>query len=249
MFKPHTAMIFAAGLGTRMKPLTDHTPKPMVKVSGVPMIDYRLQKLLEAGVKRIVINTFYLPEQIEKYVRAHYKDCGMEIIFSREAVRLETGGGLVFARQHLGDDPIYLVNSDVIWRDVPNQPTALELLAQDWDDARMDVRMLLCACDKAIGYHGKGDFVLTETGALHKPTQESYPFVFTGIQMLHPRVIDALPHAKPGAVFSLSEVYRQANKNGVLQRINGVAYTGDWLHIDSPETLLEAEEYLASAVV
>lgn len=235
---PDTAMVFAAGLGTRMRPITDTIPKPMVKINGRPLIDYRLDKLIEAGVWKIVINTFYLPEIIEEHVRKR-KDA--EIIISRESIRLETGGGLVKALPYLGKAPFFIVNSDVIWID-KGEP-ALARLAQSWNDSEMDALLLLHEVERTVGYNGNGDFEL-ESNKLRISMQPKRRYVFTGIQIFNPILLEGFTES----VFSLIEVYKKnLLNNGILNRICGLEHNGDWLHIDSQEGIDKAEEYLKSA--
>lgn len=238
---PKIAMVFAAGLGTRMHPITQHTPKPMVKVAGKPLLDYRLDMLAAAGVQRVVVNTFHLPEQIEQHLGQR---ADMEIIVSRETIRLETGGGLVQARKFLGNDPIFIMNSDVIWRDAPGAAPALQQLADAWQPG-LQALLLLARMDHAIGYHGGGDFNLAADGrTLLKPEATPRSHIFSGVQIFDPTVLDHLPQALPGNAFSLSEIFRAANHEGTLRGIAGVEYNGRWLHVDSPETLAEAEAEL-----
>ena len=226
-FKPHTAMVFAAGLGLRMRPLTLTTPKPLITVTGRTMLDRALDHLVKAGVKRAIVNTHYLPEQIENHLKTR-SDIKIEII--HEPVLLETGGGLKNALSKLGTDPIYVINSDIVWTDAATP--ALENLSANWRD-EMDVLLLLVQREKAIGYDGQGDFGLKEN-LLTRPDVPR-PFVFSGIQMLNPNIV--ADNAEK--IFSLNHYYFNNPK------AHGVVHDGKWLHIGTPEGLVEAEEHLA----
>ena len=226
-FKPHTAMVFAAGLGLRMRPLTLTTPKPLITVTGRTMLDRALDHLVKAGVKRAIVNTHYLPEQIENHLKTR-SDIKIEII--HEPVLLETGGGLKNALSKLGTDPIYVINSDIVWTDAATP--ALENLSANWRD-EMDVLLLLVQREKAIGYDGQGDFGLKEN-LLTRPDVPR-PFVFSGIQMLNPNIV--ADNAEK--IFSLHHYYFNNPK------AHGVVHDGKWLHIGTPEGLVEAEEHLA----
>lgn len=242
MTKIKNAMVFAAGLGTRMQPITLTTPKPMVPVNGKPMLDYRIEKLQQYGAEKILVNTFYLPEQIEN----HLKIIAPNAIISRETERLETGGGLLKALEYLSwDEPLFITNSDVIWID--SKTPALQKLADAWDDTKMDALLLLNKVSSAIGYHGSGDFNLLEGGKIKWISPSPADYVFTGISIIHPRILNnhKTNDIKP---FSLSsDVFRKLlREDKILNRIYGLEHTGHWLHIDSPDSLQEAEEFLAN---
>lgn len=235
-----TAMIFAAGLGTRMRPLTDTLPKPLVKVNGKPLIDWRLDKLAEAGVKRVIVNTHYKAELLQQHLRQR-KD--VDIIFSHEEVLLETGGGLVNALPLLGEKPFYLLNADAIWLDTPLERPALLRLADSWNDTAMDELLLLQPRERAMLYRGEGDFGLDAQGRLERPDAPR-PHVFTGVQIFHPAHLAGYK-AKP---FSRSEVWWNAPRldGTTLARLYGLVHTGEWINIDSPQDVAGAERYLAS---
>ena len=222
-FKPHTAMVFAAGLGTRMRPLTLATPKPLISVAGRTMLDRALDHLVKAGVKNAVVNTHYLPEQIEAHLKTR-TDLAIKII--HEPVLLETGGGLKNALLHLGTDPIYVINSDIVW-----MGSALENLSNHWR-TEMEVLLLLVERQKAIGYDGKGDFGLQQN-LLTRP-EPPRPFVFGGVQLLKPEIV--ANHAEK--IFSLNHYYFNNPK------AFGTVHDDLWLHIGTPEGLKEAEKIL-----
>ena len=229
---PHTAMIMAAGLGTRMRPITNDLPKPLVRVAGKAHIDYALDFLEAEGVKNIVVNSHYLAEMLE----AHLPE---NVIISRETQVLETGGGIKNALPILGNEPFFVVNSDVICLDAQGKTPALKRLAENFDEQKMDVILLLHEVKKAIGYNGKGDFFINEDGTLRRRNEnESSPLVFTGIQLIHPRLFANSPDGK----FSLNLLY---NKD--LSQIGAIIHEGDWLHIGSPEERALAEKFLTRA--
>ncbi|MEM8616323.1 MAG: nucleotidyltransferase family protein, partial [Pseudomonadota bacterium] len=159
---PHTAMVLAAGLGTRMRPLTDTTAKPLLQVAGKALMDRLLDNLTAAGVQRAVVNVHWCADQVEAHVKAR---TDVEIIISDERQQvLETGGGLAKARSLLGDDPVFVVNTDAFWG--PSGPEPLRRLAERFDPARMDELLLLADTQRCLGYHGKGDFLRGEDGVL-----------------------------------------------------------------------------------
>jgi MurNAc alpha-1-phosphate uridylyltransferase len=227
-------MLFAAGLGTRMRPLTSSTPKPLVQVGGRAMLDYAIDRFAAFGLSRIVVNTHHLAEQVEAHVRA--LRCRAELCLSREDPLLETGGGIVQALSLLGDAPFFSANADTIWID--GFEPALARLARAYDPEHMDALLLLHPRARAIGYSGPGNFGLTEQGQLVRSADP--PFVFTGLQVLHPRLF-AGRRAEP---FSLRDFYRAAEgARGVLRRMYGLLHDGDWLHVGTLEELAQAQAY------
>lgn len=225
---PTTAMVFAAGLGKRMRPLTEKCPKPLIEVQGRSMLDRALDQLVAAGVKKAVVNTHYLPDMVEKHLNSR---TDIEIHVSYEMELLETGGGLKHALNLLGPEPIYVMNSDVVLLD--GAAPALNRLANAFDSAKMDVLLLLLEKGKAIGYDGDGDFGLSGDGALTRP-EPPRPYVFTGIQLLRPTIV---AH-EPEKIFSLNRYYFGN------PRAHGILHDGAWLHIGTPQGLTEAEAYM-----
>ena len=225
------AMALAAGLGTRMRPITLTVPKPLVSVAGRTMLDRALDHLRAQKVQRIVVNTHWLPDCIERHVAG----CP-DITLSPEAEILETGGGVVKALPLLGPNPFFVVNCDIIWTDGP-QP-ALSRLAAAWDDRNMDALLLLHPVDKAVGYDGPGDF-FAEPGQAPRRRDGAAraPYLFTGVQILHPRLFQ---HA-PGGKFSLNVVYDQALRSN---RLGAVIHNGNWYHVGTPEALPQVESLL-----
>lgn len=222
--KPDTAMVFAAGLGKRMQPLTLTKPKPLIEVKGRAMLDRALDHLVKAGVKKAVVNTHYLAEQVRIQLK---KRNDIEIIILFEPILLETGGGLKNALPHLGTQPIYVINSDIVWID--DATPALENLAQHWQD-EMNVLLLLIEREKAIGYDGVGDFNDVALTRIAPPR----PYVFGGVQMLRPQIVAQ----ESETIFSLNKFYFNNPK------ARGIVHDGDWLHIGTPEGLTEAEKAL-----
>ncbi len=236
---PSIAMIFAAGRGTRMKPLTDNMPKPMAKILGKTLIDYRLDKLKEIGVKKSVVNTHHFAEMLQDHLK---KRSDMEIIISHEPELLETGGGLVKALPLLGNEPFYVMNSDMIWTDNPGNKPALLRLAENFDPQKMDILLLLQPVETAIGYVGEGDFNLTKSGQLTK-TPGKNDYVFTGVQIMHPRIMQNYDTSP----FSLSKLFVDIVKSrGSFDRLYGIKHEGAWLHVDTVEGMKVAEDYLVN---
>jgi MurNAc alpha-1-phosphate uridylyltransferase len=230
---PAKAMVLAAGLGERMRPLTASLPKPLIEVRGRAMLDTILDRIQAAGIRDVVINLYYLGGKIEAHLK---KRQAPRIRFTHETERLETGGGVRNALPLLGADPFFVINGDVSWLDgyVP----ALERLARTWDDARMDALLLVQSTTAAVGYDGHGDFVLRADGHLRRRRErEVAPFVFAGIQILHPRLFAG---TSEGA-FSLNRLYDKAEEDG---RLWGLRHDGLWFHIGTPEQLAEVEAAL-----
>lgn len=230
---PKHAMVLAAGLGTRMRPLTDTTPKPMIKVAEKPLIDWALERLVDAGVEHAVVNLHYLGDQIQTHLKNSTRP---KVSFKTEDPVLETGGGLENALDVLGDDPFFACNSDGLWLDGPLN--ALSRLAQMWNDDAMDAVLLLHDPQQALGYDGEGDFALDATGRLSRRTDDDdQAYVFTGVQLLHPRLFkDA-----PGGAYSLNVLYDRALAQG---RLYGLVHDGQWFHVGTPEARDETEAWI-----
>ena len=229
---PTKGMVLAAGLGTRMRPLTNSRPKPLINVAGHSLLDRALDWMANSGIKEVVVNTHYLSAQIEAHLQRRIQP---HIILSPENEELlETGGGIARALPHLGEDPFICANSDTICIDGP--VATITRLAQHWNDARMDALLLLHPVEKAIGYEGKGDFSITKTGNLSRRADAPFaPYIFTGIQLLHPRLFKECPLG----AFSMNQLY---DRN--LSRVAGLVHEGDWLHVGDPKGLTDAENWL-----
>lgn len=235
---PETAMVMAAGLGKRMRPLTATRPKPLIEVAGKPLIDHAFDRLRSAGVKRAVVNVHYLADALEAHVTHRVKD--IEVLVSDERKQLmETGGGLVRARDLLGDAPFVCVNSDNLWIDGPID--AIRQLAAAWDDERMDALLLLVPLARAHCHPGNGDFHIDAFGKIvgrRKPGRLA-PFVYTGVQILSPRVIRDWPEGP----FSTNLFWERAIEAG---RAYGVVHQGLWFDVGSPPAIAATEAVLAN---
>jgi len=225
---PHTAMIMAAGLGKRMRPLTATRPKPLIEVNGKALLDHVLEKLHAAGVRKVVVNVHYLADALEAHLasRAH----GLDVVISDERnLLLETGGGLVQAEPLIDADPFLSLNSDNLWVDGPAD--TLRLLASHWDDAKMDALLLLVPLARALNHKGMGDFHMGRTGRLRR-RQRSHvaPFVFTGIQMLSKRLLRDAPHGP----FSTNILWDRAIEEG---RCFGAVHQGLWFDVGTPASI------------
>ncbi|MBD8638218.1 MULTISPECIES: nucleotidyltransferase family protein [Sphingomonas] len=234
---PETAMVMAAGLGKRMRPLTATRPKPLVEVAGKALIDHVFDRLQRAGIARAVVNVHYLADTLQAHVTDRYPD--IEVVISDERRRLmETGGGLVQARTLLGDAPVLVVNSDNLWIDGPVD--AIRLLASRWDDATMDALLLMVPLARAHNHGGPGDFHLAADGRItgrRKPGRVA-PFAFTGIQILHPRVIADWPEGP----FSTNLFWDRAIAAG---RAFGQVHQGLWFDVGTPAAIPRTEAILA----
>jgi N-acetyl-alpha-D-muramate 1-phosphate uridylyltransferase len=234
MSAPRSAMVLAAGLGTRLRPITDRVPKPLVTVGGRALIDHAIDRLAEAGVTRIVVNVHYKAEMIARHLEARQHP---EILLSTEATPLETGGGILAALPRL-DEVFYVVNSDVLWLD--GKVSALTRLARAWDDDRLDGLLLLQRTTTAIGYDGPGDFIIDPWGRLRRRRErEVAPHLFAGVQLLHRRLFDGQAAGK----FSLNPLWDRAIAAG---RLAAIVHDSEWYHIGTPEGLAASEARLAT---
>ena len=233
---PATAMVLAAGLGTRMRPLTDDRPKALVEVGGRALIDHVLDRLADAGVKRAVVNVHWFADRLETHLAKRTRP---SIVISDErAELLETGGGLKKARPLLGDDPVLVANIDSVWSD---QGDAIAELARLWDPARMDAALLLARREGAIGFEGSGDVFLDDEGRLtFRGDAPSAPYAYMGVHITQPGVVDDGPEGP----FSLSPIWRRLADQG---RLFGCVLEGDWMHVGDPEARGQAEARLAGA--
>lgn len=230
-------MVLAAGLGTRMRAVSETIPKPLVPLAGRPLLAYALESLEWAGVGEVVVNTHYLAEQIEHFLAGHAARPGApRIHISREEERLETGGGVRQALRWLGEDAFYVLNSDAV---IAERGTpALARLADGWDGRAMDALLLLCPLTRALGCGGAGDFFQGGDGRLsRRGTAVRAPYIFTGAQLLHPRLFAGAP----AGAYSLNRHYDESIGAG---RLFGVVHRGHMLHVGSPEGLAQAERFL-----
>ena len=235
MTLPKKAMILAAGLGTRMAPLTATRPKPLIELNGKALIDYAIDRFVQHGVNLIVVNVHYLADQLVAHLKKR-KDVEIRICDERDAI-LDTGGAIAKAMPLFEGEPFFTHNSDSLW--VEGMGSALARLRQRWNPDTMDALMLLAATVTAIGFDGRGDFEMDSLGALKRREEMSLaPFVWTGVQIVHPRLFDGAP--KSGR-FSINPLWDRAIEKGRLfgQRLDGV-----WIHVGSPQALEEAEGFL-----
>lgn len=234
---PEMAMVLAAGRGERLRPLTDTTPKPLISVGGTTMLDRMLDSLAAAGVRRAVVNTCHLAEQVEACLARRQTPA---ITISREDGLLETGGGVAKALSYFGDVPFFVANSDIVLLD-GDEPAARRL-ARAWHDDDMDALLLLQRTARAFGYEGRGDFTMGDDGSLVRRAEgAAAPFVFVGLQILHPRLFAE----SPDGAFSLNRLYDRALEMG---RLRGAVHDGEWLHIGTRDALDRVEPYLHNLV-
>ena len=235
---PRRAMVLAAGLGVRMRPLSDAKPKPLVAVGGKPLIDHVLDRLAEVGVEIAVVNVHYLADQIERHVAS--RQAPKIIISDERDALLDTGGGIVKALPVLGTAPFFHFNSDAIWIDGV-RPNLLRL-AEIFDPVRMDGLLLLAATSMSVGYAGRGDFTMTTDGRISRRRERDVvPFVYAGAAIFSARLFSTAP---PGA-FSLNLLFDRAIEAG---RLYGLRLEGVWMHIGTPEAIAAAEAAIRASV-
>ena len=237
MTKVETAMVMAAGLGKRMRPLTETRPKPLVEVAGKAMIDHCFEKLVEAGVGKAVVNVHYLADMMEAHLAA--LPYPIEIRVSDERAQLlETGGGLAQAKSMIDEENFFCINSDNLWTDGPTN--SLHRLAQTWDDGRMDALLLLVPRNAAHNYQGTGDFHLDEENRISRkrPDQQA-PLIFSGIQLISKRLLRDAPEGP----FSTNIFWERAIGEG---RMFGIVHEGEWFEVGSPQAIAPTEAALAS---
>ena len=235
MSAPTTAMVLAAGLGTRMRPLTDDRPKALVEVAGRPLIDHVLDRLAEAGVERAVVNVHWFADRLERHLAERGR--GPVIVLSDErAELLETGGGLKKAAPLLGPDPVFVANIDSVWTDNGREGnSALNQLARLWNPSIMDAALLLARREGSIGFEGGGDFFLAGDGRLtFRGDAPEAPFAYMGVHICRPDYVAEGPEGP----FSLSPLWRRSAAAG---RLYGCVLDGDWMHVGDPEARDEAE--------
>ncbi len=235
---PDTAVILCAGLGSRMRPLTETTPKPLLPLDGQPILAHTLEQLREVGVKRFIINAHYLAGQLEEFVRGY-----PEAILVHEDERLETGGAVaaMAAQGLLPEAPFYVINGDSYWVDGPFP--ALTRLARAFDPACMDALLLLARTAGAVSETSKGDFIWPRDGALtRRGERDVAPFVYSGVQIVSPALlVDA-----PAGAFSFNKLWDKALE---AKRLDAIVHDGVWFHLSTPEDLERAEAVLQAREV
>lgn len=232
------AMVLAAGLGKRMRPITDTIPKPMVKVSGKTLIDYGLDSLVEAGVEQAVVNVHYLADILEKHLENRH-DIAISISDERTEL-LDSSGGIINALPLLGDQPFYILNADTFWVDQQGEPANLLKMAEAFDETRMDILLMVARLDQATGYDGKGDFTLTpEARLLRRQDNDPQPVIYAGAAIIHPRIFK---DAEAG-VSSLNRYFDDAIAN---KRLYAMPMHGHWITVGTPDAIEDAEKALAA---
>lgn len=232
-----TAFVLAAGLGTRMRPITERMPKPMVALAGRPLIDHVLERLAAAGIERAIVNVHHHADLLERHLKSRSEPPRVEISDER-GVLLDTGGGAAKALPLLGSEPFLIHNSDSVWLEGPagNIPRMLDM----WDGARMDSLMLLAQVTQSLGYDGAGDFAMAPDGRLARRGEGLLvPFAFAGVSIAHPRLFERAPQGR----FSLNTLWNRAIDAG---RLYGLRLDGLWMHVGSPEALAQAEARIAT---
>jgi len=235
---PKTAMVLAAGLGKRMRPLTASRPKPLIEVAGRALLDHLLERLNAAGVEKVVVNVHYLADAVEAHLAKNSH--GLRVAISDERpLLLETGGGMVKAASLIDADPFLVVNSDNLWIDGPAD--TLKLLASHWDDEKMDALLLLVPHARAQNHGGRGDFHMDKAGRLRR-RERSYvaPFVYTGIQMVSKRLLDGAPEG----TISTNLLWDRAIEQG---RCFGAVHQGLWFDVGTPQSIKATELILEDA--
>jgi N-acetyl-alpha-D-muramate 1-phosphate uridylyltransferase len=231
--EPQTGMVLAAGLGLRMRPLTDRLPKPLIPLAGRALLDHAIDRLEAAGCARVVVNAHYLADMVAQHLAARQSPA---ITLSREDALLETGGGVLNALPLL-DEFFYVVNSDIFWLD--GKVPALIRLARAFDPARHDAVLLLQRTVTALGYEGSGDFIIDPLGRIRRRRErEIAPHLFAGVQLLSKRLFEG---TSPGK-FSLNPLYDRAV---AAERLIAIVHDGEWYHIGTPKGLALAEARLA----
>ncbi|RVU36897.1 nucleotidyltransferase family protein [Hwanghaeella grinnelliae] len=227
-----TAMILGAGLGTRMAPLTDTTPKPLVPLCGKPLIDWPIDRLAAAGVTKFVVNTHYLADQMVEHFEGR-----TDVILNFEPEIQETGGGVRDALDKIGDAPFFVTSSDAIWFD--GIKPAVQRMLDAWDPDKMDALLLLVPVTGSYGYEGSGDYYLdADQRAAHRGDRLVAPYLFGGLQILKPFLFEGAPKGP----FPLRLIY---NKVQETERLYGITHDGEWYHVGTPESLREVEEVIA----
>jgi N-acetyl-alpha-D-muramate 1-phosphate uridylyltransferase len=235
-WRPEAGMVLAAGLGTRMRPLTDRLPKPLVRLKERALIDHVLDRLAAAGLARAVVNVHHHADALEAHLRQR-KTPKIEISDER-GVLLDTGGGVVRALPKLGPGPFLIHNSDSVW--IEGVGSNLERMFASWDSGAMDSLMLLASAATSLGYEGSGDFAMGTDGRLsRRGERQMVPFVFTGVSIAHPRMFENAPEGR----FSLNKLWDEAIDKG---RLFGIRLEGLWMHVGTPEALTEAERWIES---
>ncbi|WP_417490386.1 nucleotidyltransferase family protein [Maricaulis sp.] len=236
MIRIDTGMALAAGLGTRMRPLTNDRPKALVEVGGKALLDWALDRFQAAGVTRTIINVHHFADAMQAHIEAHPRATALTVSDERAEV-LETGGGVVKALPLLGEDPVFISNIDAIW--VDGAEAELDRMRAAWDGDRMDVLLLLAPMAATLGFDGAGDFFLGEDGRIAwRGEAARAPFAYAGVQIMKPSILAG----RPAARFSMTEVWRDLVPKG---RVYGLPMQSFWMHVGDPQAVKAAEARLA----
>lgn len=237
MSAPTDAMVLAAGLGTRMRPITDVKPKPLVEVGGKTLIDHVLDKLAEGGLAKAVVNVHHHADQMEAHLAGRDAPA-IEISDERETL-LDSGGGVVKALPRLAGDAIFILNADTFWLDGASRN--ISRMRDVWDPSRMDALLLVAALTASVGFDGAGDFFLSQDGRLRRrPEREVTPFAYAGVAIMSRKTFEGAPEGP----FSLNRLWNNAIE---AERLFGLRLDGLWLHVGTPQAILEAEEAIAAS--
>lgn len=228
------AMMLAAGLGTRMQPLTLERPKPLIEVAGRSLIDRGMDALQRAGVELAVVNKHYLPDQIETWAKTRQHP--RIVVQDESGLILDTGGGVAKALPELGKEPFFVLNSDSFWVDT-GEP-ALERMRAKWNDRQMDCLLLLASKYRSTGFDGPGDFDMDPQGRLARRTGETAELIYAGAYLVHPRLFAGAPEGP----FSMNVLWNRAIAAG---RLYGIEHEGWWLHVGTPDAIALAEDKLS----
>lgn len=233
--KPKRGMVLAAGLGTRMRPLTNDRPKPLLTIAGRTLLDHAIDRFKAAGITNILVNVHYMGEMVIEHLK---KRTDVEITIQDERAKLlDTGGALRKALPFFAGEPFFTYNSDSIW--LESFGSNLMRMAARWNSEEMDCLMLLAPTVSALGYDGRGDFTMDTLGRLaRRQPQRVAPFAWPGIQIMHPRLVER----GQGEVFSTNRLWDIAAEEG---RLFGIRLDGKWMHIGTPEARAEAEDFMA----
>ena len=229
---PKSAMILAAGLGVRMRPITYETPKPLIKIGEKSLIQFNLEALVKAGTTNVVVNIHYLPLKMTEFLK-NFRLLNIKIS-NEESELLDSGGGIKNALHLLGNSPFFILNADSYWIDgaAPN----LDRLSNAWDPGRMDILLLLAAGTQITGYTGYGDFMMNSNGELtRRPKKVVAPFVYAGVALINSQIFNQTPNG----AFSLNLLFDQAIKK---RRLYGLRLDGDWYHVGTPDAISDAEQ-------
>lgn len=231
-------MVFAAGLGTRMRPISEALPKPLVRVAGRPLLDHVLDRLAEAGVAKAVVNVHWLADQIERHLEG--RTAPRVIVSDERAKLLDQGGGVARALPDLGREPFFICNTDAIWLEGPR--SNLRRLAEAWDPDKMDALLLVAATATSVGVDWPGDFHMDADGRLTKRVERLVaPFVYSGFGVIKPDLF-----ADPREVFPLGPILFDAAARG---RLYGLRLEGVWLHVGTPDAIEDAERAFERSVL